>query len=178
MRVDKFWGSIAALLATAFLTSWIAYAPYYALHRLQDSDAVDLQDYVDFPAFRDSIKGEVGALMSRSMPNADAPQSPFAALGNMIASSMLSAMVDSMVTPESIGRMARGEPPQKPGPAGLAPVEQTASDTRVTTRYTRWNRFEVVASPAADPRRERALVLTRSGIGRKLVAVRLSMPDE
>jgi len=102
---------IVVLIALAF-----AYAsPYIALDRLKRAadarDAATVNEYVDFPAFRESLKEQLGALLRRRI-GAENHGNPLAALGAMIGVALIGPLVDAYATPDGVAALLNGIPPQ------------------------------------------------------------------
>lgn len=94
----------AALLLVALAAYW-HWSPYLTMRSLQQAaeknDGDAFNDHVDYPALRESMKGQFAARMAATMGK-DAKDNPFAALGTMLAMAMVNQMVDSLVRPESM----------------------------------------------------------------------------
>jgi DUF2939 family protein len=109
---------IVVLIALAF-----AYAsPYIALDRLKRAadtrDAATVNEYVDFPAFRESLKDQLGALLRRRI-GAESHGNPLAALGAMIGVALIGPLVDAYATPDGVAALLNGIPPR--GESGERP---------------------------------------------------------
>lgn len=103
-------------------------SPFLAVQNLQQSarsgDREKLEEAVDFPAVRDSLKAQFNAkLMSEMQNDASLDQNPFAGFAMAFAPMIIEKAVDAYVTPESIAAMAKGQKPQV-DPA--APSAETA----------------------------------------------------
>src|ERR1700730_16507481 len=80
-------------------------SPLWAVHNLQSAaqsgDRDEFEQAVDFPAIRESLKGQIAALLVRSMrSDPELKDNPFAAMGALLAPALTDRMVDSVVTPE------------------------------------------------------------------------------
>lgn len=128
-----------------------AYAsPYIALRNLKRAadarDAQTVNQYVDFPALRDSLKQQITAMLTRRL-DADA-NSKLATIGAMIGVTLIGPLVDSYATPDGVAALLNGMPPRgDPGerppatpdansqPAAAdAPASPVAADTAGATR--------------------------------------------
>ena len=166
----------AAVAAIALVAS--AYAsPYYALHQMKTAIAernVDaLASYVDFPALRESIKGQLEKTMGDSIKAATASDNPFAAMGQAMVTTMLGKMVDAMVSPEGVAAMvsksAVGTDADQNTPA--AGGAQEKADYSVA--YAGWDKFVVRAKTGGDEKG--GLILQRHGLWNwKLSAIELT----
>src|SRR5262249_9733552 len=64
-----------------------------------------LVQYVDFPAVWESFKSQLQAMLMKQMQREDLKDNPFAVIGMALAGSMANAMVDNLVTPESLANI-------------------------------------------------------------------------
>ncbi|MGA2549550.1 MAG: DUF2939 domain-containing protein [Burkholderiaceae bacterium] len=176
---------------------WIGYSPYYTIHQIQkaarEGDAVGLERYVDFPALRASFKDQVLAQLNTRWGNAQAGR--LAGLEIALVARLAGKMVDLLVTPQAIAKLAQGQSAfssysgqgeLNATEAGLAapiavPQPGTSaagtSSSRLAGRYLAYDRFEVQMREAAGNARGPRFLLIRSGIGWKLVSIELSQED-
>ncbi|MFM0637239.1 DUF2939 domain-containing protein [Paraburkholderia metrosideri] len=119
-----------------------AYAsPYMALNNLKRAadarDAQTVNEYVDFPALRESLKQQVTGLLLTRRLDAHGNGNPFAAIGAMIGVALIGPLVDAYATPDGVAALLNGMPPRgNPGerppvpgaaenpPAAAAPAPQ------------------------------------------------------
>jgi hypothetical protein len=114
-------------------------SPYMALNNLRRAaDARDTQtvnEYVDFPALRESLKQQVTGLLTRRL-DAHGNGNPFAAIGAMIGVALIGPLVDAYATPDGVAALLNGMPPRgnpgerppvPPAPAAPAPAEPAPS---------------------------------------------------
>lgn len=84
-------------------------SPYWTLRQMHAAlaahDAPRFASYVDFPALRASVKGQVMAAMDRQLGTPELDDNPFANLGKAMGAALVSPMVDAMVTPEGVRAM-------------------------------------------------------------------------
>lgn len=180
--------SIMLVVALAILTSWTYYSPYYTVKQLQAAavagDAVALNQYVDFPALRESIRGQMTVAMNSKL--AELKDNPFAALGAMMATAMINSMVDAMITPSAIAAaMTKGQRPspirtsdvgKDPSP-GQQPAQETPKQpVKFKYRYVGINRFEITGVSEDPAERPIKMTLLRDGFGWKLVAIDFGLP--
>ncbi|KAA1005612.1 DUF2939 domain-containing protein [Paraburkholderia panacisoli] len=121
-----------------------AYAsPYIALNNLKRAaDARDVQtvnQYVDFPALRDSLKLQIAGLLTRRL-DAD-NNSKLATIGAMIGVTLIGPLVDAYATPDGVAALLNGMPPS--GNPGEHPPEAPAANNAPPAAA------ETPASPAA-----------------------------
>lgn len=100
-------------------------SPYLALNTLKraadarDADTVD--QYVDFPALRESLKQQVTGVLTRRL-DAHNNGNPLAALGAMIGVALIGPLVDAYATPDGVAALLNGMPPRgEPGERPPAP---------------------------------------------------------
>ena len=169
------WTKAALVITLIGLCSWLYAAPYIAVrnmgYAIEARDAVRLADYVEFPALKESLKATFAATFVADADSASS-SNPFAALGTALAVTMLNPMIDSLVTPEGLATLYRGEQP-RPGSAGfLSPTLDPSVDRSMS--YENINRFIVSVRKKANPKDPTVLVYNRYGLfSWKLSAVRL-----
>jgi len=138
-----------------------AYAsPYIALNNLKRAaDARDVEtvnQYVDFPALRDSLKLQIAGLLTRRL-DAD-NNSKLATIGAMIGVTLIGPLVDAYATPDGVAALLNGMPPH--GDPGERPPEGAAANNAPPTAA------ETPASPAAGD--------ARNGKPRRVIAASTS----
>jgi hypothetical protein len=132
---------LTALIAIAVIaTLGLIYAsPYIALDRMKRAadarNAETVNAYVDFPLLRESLKDQVGQLLTRKI-DVQKSGNPLALLGAMIGAALVGPLVDSYATPDGVaailnGIPPRGDPGEKPPGPSLADsaAPETAPDT-------------------------------------------------
>ena len=111
-------------------------SPYMALNNLKRAadarDAQTVNEYVDFPALRESLKEQVTGLLTRRIEE-HGNGNPFAAIGAMIGAALIGPLVDAYATPDGVAALLNGMPPRgNPGerppvpPAPAAPAPEPA----------------------------------------------------
>jgi len=191
--------SVAAAVVVLILAAALAFiyaSPYIALNRVKRAadarDAQTVNEYVDFPALRASLKEQVGALLTRRV---DIQKSnPLAIIGAMIGAALVGPLVDSYATPDGVaailnGIPPRGDPGEQPPPAGSgssaahpdapAPGVTTAQQTpkvppQTTAGYRSLNTFVVTYQHGAGDARYSAIFHRYGLMTWKLVAVDLN----
>jgi hypothetical protein len=105
-------------------------SPYLALNNLKRAaDARDTQtvnQYVDFPALRESLKQQVAGLLTRRL-DAHSNGNPLAAIGAMIGVALIGPLVDAYATPDGVAALLNGMPPR--GDPGERPPAPPAANT-------------------------------------------------
>jgi hypothetical protein len=116
-----------------------AYAsPYIALNNLKRAadarDAQTVNQYVDFPALRESLKQQVAGLLTRRL-DAHGNGNPLAAIGAMIGVALIGPLVDAYATPDGVAALLNGMPPRgDPGERPPAPpAANNPSDAAATS---------------------------------------------
>lgn len=155
-------GAIAALLALSSYAS-----PYWTLHRMHtaiaDKDAERFSSYVDFPAVRDSVKGQLLAMMQRQLAGRDLADNPFTGLGRMVGAALVTPLVDAVVSPAGVSAMFEsGKVEPLPGPDREAPPpeQEQAARPDYAVDYESWSRV-AVSRQGGDTGR---FILKRTGL--------------
>lgn len=161
---------VLALLAASVYAS-----PYWQLRQLRaaverhDADAVSA--HVDFPALRDSVKGQLMASVSRDLA-AQESTNPLVGLGKSMALAFLNPMVDALVSPAGVIAMMEN------GKVNLArrrsaddaqPQRDEHGKPEYAAAYRGWDKFALTWKGS-----EGGLVFTRHGLwGWKLSGIEL-----
>ena len=100
-------------------------SPYMALNTLKRAadarDAQTVNEYVDFPALRESLKQQVTGLLTRRL-DGQGNGNPLAAIGAMIGVALIGPLVDAYATPDGVAALLNGMPPRgDPGERPPAP---------------------------------------------------------
>ena len=164
---------IGALIAIVVVICGYWYAtPYLALNSIkkaaQAGDSDTVSKYIDYPSVRQSFKDQMNAMMAKELMNQDTDG--FAALGAMLASTMVDKMVDGFVTPEGMTLMLKGK--------NLKDAEQDSQDAQTAETqeqpkpeyeagYTSLNDFEVVIKDQ-DQSKEVKVLMVRDGLSWKI----------
>ncbi|MFT4065663.1 DUF2939 domain-containing protein [Paraburkholderia sp.] len=109
-------------------------SPYIAVNNLKRAadarDAQTVNQYVDFPALRDSLKQQVADMLTRRL-EADSG-SKMATIGAVIGVTLIGPLVDAYATPDGVAALLNGMPPRgTPGEQPEAPP--ATSDTEAPT---------------------------------------------
>jgi hypothetical protein len=109
-------------------------SPYIALDRLKRAadarDAQTVNQYVDFPLLRGSLKDQVGQLLTRRI-DIQKSGNPLAMIGAMIGAALIGPLVDSYATPDGVAAILNGIPP-KGDPGEKPPVPSESSGAVVS----------------------------------------------
>ena len=100
----------------------------------QEKDADTFTERVDYPKLRESLKGQLSAVMGEQMAKTQDAGNPFAALGSMLGLALVDRFVDAMVRPETVmramqeGQMAPKAKPEGEAAASSKPTGEKAAD--------------------------------------------------
>jgi hypothetical protein len=114
--------ALAVLLAAYFGSACLFLGSLPGAFR--SGDATTIEDRVDFPAVRQSLKGQLSAVFTRKFSSdPEMTDNPFKGLGMLFGPVMIERMVDAYCTPDYIAayarRQATGDPnPPQPTPNG------------------------------------------------------------
>lgn len=187
----KAWAILATGATAIVVLAWMYVSPYLALHNLKEiastGDADALEKAVDFPAFRASLKRELGKQLSLRAVKDLKEDGPFAALGSALAGGLVELMIDRFVTPQVVADVAQGKKVDS-APDVLDRVidrftaesgdNRDQSEMHVSSGYESLGRFAVHVYP---PKSKVAVtvVFLRSGLATwRLSGVRLPDLDE
>ena len=100
---------IISVLALLLLGGGYFGSPYWSSSRLlaaaRSGDADRLEERIDFPSVRESLKAYANAEIMADAVDPGKRGNPFAGIGAMIAPAIIDRAVDAMITPEGIARM-------------------------------------------------------------------------
>jgi hypothetical protein len=177
--------AVDLLLAAASYVSphWTLYQMRIAIEK-RDADA--FSEHVDFPALRESFKGQMMVALNQKMGGDKAEgnpfgANPFAAMGQAFATALISPMIDAMVTPAGVIAMMNSGTP-KPIQAivttamNLPPSEPTTM-LQMRVSYQGWSKVTVQLADSREG--EGSFVFKRQGLWSwRLSAVELSAAAE
>jgi hypothetical protein len=145
--------------------------PYITLLRLkaavEERNAEEVAECVDFPAVRQSLKVELETAVSQRF---DTEKNPLAALAAGLAVSVADGFVDRLITPEGLATLMAG---QKPALAGNVPTPGTPAREPLegaTYGYESFGTFVVKVPTQGGSIR---FVLVRNGIDWKLSRIEI-----
>lgn len=175
----------AVLLA---LAGYVAAGPYLTVRAiksaLQVQDASALAEQVDFPALRNSLKAQLLDAMVREAGE-DVQANAFGAFALTMATGLVNATVDAMVTPTGLAGVMEGRKVWKNTrdsfgrPATDAqgtPVEQPGLLHDARYRYESLSRF--TATVEDESGKPLVFVLRRDGLQWKLADIRLPLATD
>lgn len=168
----RFLPLLSLLLCVA--AAWLYFAPYLTYRTLQRAadrgDVETLNEVVDFPALRASVKDNVRNSVSRGIQG---DGGLMGALGGALAGALVSPLVDAAVTPTGISALTEGRDPRD----GDRGEDEPREKRRVKKGYEGLNRWVVSFRDAENGGEQHALILRRDGLGWKLSGVRFG-PDQ
>ena len=166
----KLIGAIIAIVVVIF--GYLYATPYLVLHSIkkaaQAGDSDTVSKYIDYPSVRQSFKDQMNAMMMKEMVNQK--DDGFAALGAMLASTMVDKMIDAVVTPEGMTLMLQGKDLKQSvsgNESESAENKQEEHQPDYETRYTSFNDFQVVIK---DPNKSKEVkvLMVRDGLSWKI----------
>jgi hypothetical protein len=129
-RTSKSLVAVVLVVVIAALLGYVYASPYIALDRMKRAadarDAQTVDEYVDFPLLRDSLKQQVAELLTRRI-DMQRSGNPLALLGAMIGAALVGPLVDSYATPDGVAAILNGIPPRG-DPGEKPPVPPDASN--------------------------------------------------
>ena len=149
---------VAITVAVAMVVAAVGYAyasPYIAVNRMKAAadarDAATLNQYVDYPALRLSLKQQVGEMLQRRI-HAEHSSNPLVILGAVIGAALIGPLVDAYATPEGVAALLDGMPPTgKPGDRPHAPPPEEAGSQAAQSAHPAQSEAATAAPPAAAP---------------------------
>jgi hypothetical protein len=194
--------TVSAVLLIVAALGYVYASPYLALERVRRAadarDAQTVNQYVDFPALRSSLKEQIAALLTRRV-DIQKNGNPLAIIGAMIGAALVGPLVDSYATPDGVaailnGIPPRGEPGERPPPPKADPQAAPQADTaaappasgvttaqeapkkppQTTAGYRSFDTFVVTYQHGAGDARYSAIFHRYGLIDWKLVAVDLN----
>lgn len=169
---------VVALLCGHAIALYYYLSPIRALDGLRSAiergDAAELEERVDFPSVRESLKAEIAEhILADVAP--EMSDNPFGVLAMGLASKMIDAFLEAAVTPSGLARMARGDSrpvspderePRERRPRGPEELFRDARiDRETSSRFSAW--------VPADDGDEIRFVFRRSGLSWRLSAIEL-----
>lgn len=179
---------IAVAAVIAVVGVW-AVAPVFAAQALvraaKAGDADKLEQLVDFPALRASMKDELGRELARRIRNDPrVADSGLGGLGYVLAPMVLSGAVDTLITPEVVAQMVTTAEAPDPTDDETREREPDAADRRndrdihQSWGYRNLDQFAVTLTDRDQPDQHLALIMERRGLfSWKLAAVDLQAEE-
>lgn len=122
-----------AVIAVVAILGYGYASPYLAANRMKAAadarDAATLNEYVDYPALRMSLKQQVGEMLQQRI-HAQHSSNPLLLFGAVIGAALIGPLVDAYATPDGVAALLNGMPPTgKPGEQPAAPPPQAANES-------------------------------------------------
>lgn len=159
-------------LAVCAAAAWLYFTPYLALDRLQRAaeagDTQALNELVDFPELRGSVRSEVQDAVRRGI--SEDRGNPFAAIGGMVTGIVVDPVVNAAVTPAGITALLQGRIPGRDGKA--RENGNWREDVKIARGYEGLNKFVVGYRDRESGDERVALILRREGLQWRLTGVR------
>jgi hypothetical protein len=174
---------VAVGAVALFALAWAA-APVFTAQSLiraaRAGDEQKLEQLVDFPVLRESMKAELQAeLVTRMQRDPRVAESGLGGLGILLAPMLVSGAVDVLVTPQVVADMVRtAEAPDPTRPADPDPTDKSdAEDIHQAWGYRSLDEFAVTLTDRDRPDDRLALILERRGLFQwKLAAIDIQSP--
>lgn len=163
------YGIMLAVVAVALGVAVLAYlGPYLTVWKLQsgvrERNAAKVSECVDYPAVRESLKNELGKVVSERL----GANNPLGGIASGFTLTFGDALVDRFITPEGLAELMAGKKPT------LAPAFSNTPEAALLVGasydYESFNEF-VVAMPTLGGAIR--FILTRSGLSWKLTRIEL-----
>jgi Protein of unknown function (DUF2939) len=157
-------------LALCAAIAWFYFTPYMAVNDLQAAaergDAEALNEMVDFPALRVSIKSEIqGAVADGISKDAGV----FSAIGSAVTGVIVEPVVNAAVTPHGISLLMKGK---RPGDDDAKSDENWRERVKIDRGWEASDKFVVQYRNRATGDEQIALVMRREGLRWRLSGVR------
>lgn len=162
-------------VAVALFAAWLYFSPHLAVKSMksaaESNDAEALSSQVDFPALKESLKASFSAQMLSKATNAS-DDNPFGAAGAALAMAMVGPMIDSLVTPQAVAVMMKGQKPQADSRSGAA----SSNNVETSMGYRDFSTFAVSLKDKGSAEEPLELIFKRHGLfSWKLSGVNLPM---
>jgi hypothetical protein len=160
-------------LALCVAAAWLYFTPYMAVNRLQAAaeagDTQTLNEMVDFPALRTSLRTEIQSATARGIQK---DGGVFAAIGAAAAGFVVGPVVDAAVTPEGIGLLMKGRSPGDDDDDSGEDDGKWREDVKISRRWEASDRFVIRYSDRESGDERIALVMRRDGLDWRLSGIR------
>jgi len=157
--------STLLVLAVLFAGVWLYFTPYVAINKLQKAarqgDEQAMAELVDFPALRESVKGNVRGVVEHSVGRS---HNPLGVLGGILAGAVAGPVVDAVVTPQGIAALTEGERPGQHRGGSDGDDRLRVKNVKVKRGYEGFDLFVVHFVSKDDGKERMALLMRREGI--------------
>ncbi|CAN5314513.1 DUF2939 domain-containing protein [soil metagenome] len=163
--------AIVAVVVGLFLVAYFG-TPFLAVQGLisaaKAGDEAALEQRVDFPALRQSMKNEMNArLVAEMRKDLGDHGSALGGLGMLLAPSLISSAVDSLITPKAVAAMVtEAREPRASDAVGQTTPKPESSGDQIKRSYgfRDLDTFAVTLTDAQHPNRTLDLLLERRGV--------------
>jgi hypothetical protein len=167
-------------LALCVAAAWLYFTPYMAVNKLQAAaergDAEALNEMVDFPALRTSVKSEIQGSVARGIQK---DGGAFAALGAAVTGVIVEPAVNAAVTPEGISLLMKGRrPTDNDDGEGSDDGRSWRDDVKIARRYEAADKFVIQYRDKQTGDDQMALVMRRDGLRWRLAGVRFPAAEK
>ena len=173
----------AIAVASAAVGGYWYYSPYLVLKDMREAaqrkDADAFNERVDYPKLRESMKGQMSALMAENA--AASPNNGFAAFGAMLGMALVNQMVEALVRPEVVMRAMQSGDMKQGSESPHASGTQSETDKKpVEWTLERKNVDKIIAyrqEPGQAVDKDFGILFERNGFTDwKLTEIRLAKP--
>ena len=141
-----------AIVILIAILAYLYASPYLALKNMktaaQQNDLETINQYIDYPSVRQSLKEQLNAYMLKELRQES--DNEFAKFGTMLASSMTDSLLDAVITPSGVGLMLQGKnlnpshmPLQTTTTSHIDAVEKDREKVEYKMYYSSFNRFVI-----------------------------------
>lgn len=163
--------ALVAVVIGAFLVAYFG-SPLLAVRGLIEAakagDEAALEQRVDFPALRQSMKNEMNARMVAEMrKDLGDKGAVLGGLGMLLAPSFISSAVDALITPKAVAAMVtEAREPRASDAVGQTTPKPDNADDRIKRSYSYRNldTFAVTLTDSQRPERKLDLLLERRAV--------------
>ena len=145
--------------------------PYIALHNMQQAaqakDAAALNEYIDYPAVKESLKLSMNSEMSKALLK-NKTDSGMNAFATMFAAAFVNPMIDIVVTPDNMAMMLQADMPKAIDTDDKSTPNQAEKsvthDVISHKSYQDFNHFVVTLAKADHPNSAFTFTFERNGL--------------
>jgi len=170
------------VLAALFAAVWLYFTPYLAMNQLQKAakagDTQAMNELVDFPSLRESVKHNVRSAVANEMGQRS--HGALGTLGGLLAGALAGPVVDAFVTPDGIAALTQGQRPGSRRDGAIdSVVNANSKDVKVKRGYESLDLFVVHFIDRDDGKEKMALLMRRDGLTHwRLTGIRLPAADK
>ncbi|HTN13555.1 MAG TPA: DUF2939 domain-containing protein [Sphingomonadaceae bacterium] len=164
---------IGAVIVALLAGGWAFASPWIAMDSLRDAareaDREALEQNIDFPALRASLKEQMRAALSREASRRG-ENDPLKGSGALLANGFIDGVVDGVITPDGVGALLVT--------GSLVPMRDGNPAREIDWAVQRTGLSSFRAVPKGENERAfPALVFTRDGLSWKLAAIDIPEPE-